>query len=157
MIQPLMRLYLLLIALCVAVSSLDQASANEPSGQVYVLVSQMNGKWPIIGPIRHASVAVCPYGVSPVVMKDGKLWSNATVCEIYGTQTFQRGFQRERPRQIAYYFAIRNASASKTLRNVQQHNQLNIPVVHDCRHHVAQVTGLSQTNRPLRRWATPLR
>lgn len=109
---------------------------------VYVLTSRVRGRWPKLGPLRHASIAICPKGVSPIVYENGVPVSNCAQCEVYGTQTMGRGFHREGKRFGVQATRVTGISAATVLQRIRAHGRLNIPLLNDCRHDAIAVTGL---------------
>jgi len=107
--------------------------------EVYVVTSKVNGKLPKIGPVRHASIAICPRGVSPIRYENGVAVSNWEQCTLYGTQIGKRGFEMDQKRIGARAIRVHNVSASTVEQRLQSHFDLNIPLLNDCRHHVIQV------------------
>lgn len=106
--------------------------------EVYIVTSRVGGKYPKVGPLRHASVAICPKGVSPVVYENGVAVSNCRECRLYGTQVFKRGFELDPKRIDVEARRVTGISASQVESNVRKHNALNIPILNDCRHHAIQ-------------------
>ncbi len=133
----------------------DLASSVLKSSQVddrdiYILTSKIDGKLPKIGPLRHASIAICPKGVSPIVYKGGVPVSNCRECKLYGTQILDRGFKPDSKRINVKATKVYGISASTVERRMRSHRQTNIPLLHDCRHHVIQVLGLRNRRGRLR-------
>lgn len=110
--------------------------------EVYIVTSMIDGKVPKVGPARHASIAICPKGVPPVVYENGVAVSNWRHCKLYGTQVWERGFKRDGKRIDARATKICGISATTVERRMRCHRQMNVPLVHDCRHHVIQVLNL---------------
>lgn len=119
--------------------------------EVYIVTSKLNGTRPKIGPMRHASIAICPNGVSPIVYENGVPVSNCRECQLYGTQVLQRGFQLDQKRIGASAKKVTGVSATAVERQIRSHDQLNIPLIHDCRHHVIQVLNLRNRRGRLKR------
>lgn len=119
--------------------------------EVYIVTSKIDGKWPKVGPLRHASIAICPRGVSPVVCENGVAVSNCAQCRLYGTQIYQRGFKLDGKRIGVRAVKVVGISATTVERRMRRHSQRNIPFIHDCRHHVIQVLGLRNPSGRLKR------
>ena len=124
--------------------------------EVYIVTSRLAGKFPKIGPARHASIAICPRGVSPIVHEKGVPVSNCRQCQLWGTQVLERGFKLDQKRIDARATKVVGISASTVERRIGAHRQRNMPLVHDCRHHVIQVLGL-RSRRGRFRWALSIR
>ncbi len=134
---------------CIAFA--DSPTANEiDDREVYIVTSRIGGKVPKIGPARHASIAICPKGVSPVVYENGIAVSNCRQCKLYGTQCFERGFRPNQKRYDVRATKVCGISATTVERRMRAHRQLNVPLLHDCRHHVIQVLGLRNRHGRLR-------
>ena len=117
---------------------------------VYVVTSKVKGKFPKIGPLRHASIAICPPGVSPIRYENGIAVSNCQDCVLYGTQIREQGFGVEQKRIGAVATRVCNVSATTVEQRMREHYDLNRPLVNDCRHHVIQVLDLrNRRGRPL--------
>ena len=119
--------------------------------EVYIVTSMVNGTRPKIGPMRHASIAICPKGVSPIIYENGIPVSNCQECTLYGTQMLERGFQVETKRFGASATKVMGMSATDVERRMRNHSQLNVPLLHDCRHHVIQVLNLRNRYGRLKR------
>lgn len=119
--------------------------------EVYIVTSMLRNKLPKIGPIKHASIAICPKGVSPVVYENGVPVSNCHQCELYGTQVFERGFQLEKKRIGVTATKVCGISAATAMRRIQSHCGLNVPLLNDCRHHVIQALGIRNRHGRYRR------
>lgn len=119
--------------------------------EVYIVTSMIGGKVPKIGPMRHASIAICPNGVSPVVYEKGVPVSNCRECQLYGTQLMQRGFKLDEKRIHVKATKITGVSASTVEQRIRSHSQTNVPLLHDCRAHVIQVLGLRNRRGRLKR------
>lgn len=117
-------------------------SSHVDHREVYIVTSRIEGKYPKIGPLRHASIAICPKGISPIVYENGVPVSNCRQCELYGTDILERGFKPEPKRINAKATKIRGVSASTVEQRMRSHCHLNVPAVNDCRHHVNQILGL---------------
>ncbi|MEZ6126591.1 MAG: hypothetical protein R3C49_26000 [Planctomycetaceae bacterium] len=110
--------------------------------EVYVLTSRIRGYWWKLGPFRHASIAICPKGVSPIVYENGVPVSNWKRCAVYGTQTLRTGFFREGKRFGVTATRVTGVSATAIEQRMQSFSTLNIPLLSDCRHNAIRVTGL---------------
>ena len=111
--------------------------------EVYVITSRIRGWVPKLGILFHTSIVICPKGVPPIIYENGESVTNWRHCSIYGTQTNRRGFFRERKRIGVRATKICGMSATEVERRMRSHSQLNIPLLHDCRHHAIGVTGMS--------------
>lgn len=131
-------------------SSVSPEVAVVDDREVYIVTSMIDGKVPKVGPARHASIAICPKGVPPVVYENGVPVSNWRHCKLYGTQVWERGFKRDGKRIDARATKICGISATTVERRMRCHRQLNVPLVHDCRHHVIQVLNLRTRHGRLR-------
>jgi hypothetical protein len=141
-----------LLSLGIACSAFADSSTElqVDDREVYIVTSMLSGKIPKFGPARHASIAICPKGVSPVVYENGVPVSNYRECQLWGTQVFERGFKLDEKRIDARATKVCGISASTVERRMRCHRQKNIPLVHDCRHHVIQVLGLRNRRGRLR-------
>lgn len=119
--------------------------------EVYIVTSMIQGKRAKVGPMRHASIAICPLGVSPIVYENGMPVSNCLECQLYGTQVLQRGFKLDQKRIGASATKVTGISATVVEQRLRSHSQLNVPLIHDCRHHVIQVLGLRNKRGRLKR------
>lgn len=119
--------------------------------EVYIVTSMVNGTRPKVGPMRHASIAICPKGVSPIIYENGIPVSNCRECTLYGTQMLERGFQVEAKRIGVSATRVTGMSATVVEQRMRNHSQLNVPLLHDCRHHVIQVLNLRSRNGRLKR------
>ncbi|MEM1225260.1 MAG: hypothetical protein AAGJ40_06155 [Planctomycetota bacterium] len=149
------RPHFVLIAVCVGIFGV-RADASTWSGasddrEVYIVTSKIDGKWPKVGPMRHASIAICPRGVSPIVYENGVPVSNCRQCRLYGTQVMERGFQLDQKRIGASATRVTGISATTVEHRMRSHSQLNVPIIHDCRHHVIQVLQLRNRRGRLKR------
>ena len=113
----------------------------EDDREVYILTSRIRGRWMKVGPMVHASIAICPRGVSPIVYENGIPVSNCRVCEIYGTKTGYEGFFREGKRIDVEATQVYGVSASTIEHRIRCHSKLNIPLLNDCRHSAIEITG----------------
>lgn len=117
-------------------------SSQVDDRDVYVVTSKIFGILPKFGPLRHASIAICPKGISPIVYRNGMPVSNCRQCQLYGTRLMDRGFKTDSNRVKAKATKVCGIAASAVENRIQSHSQTNIPLLHDCRHHVIQVLGL---------------
>ncbi|MGI9470378.1 MAG: hypothetical protein ACR2NZ_02520, partial [Rubripirellula sp.] len=133
-----------LLSLGITCSVFAESASSSPvdDRDVYIVTSMIDGKVPKIGPARHASIAICPKGVSPIIYENGVPVSNWRECKLYGTQVWKRGFVRDGKRINARATKVCGVSAATVERRMRAHRQLNVPLVHDCRHHVIQVLRL---------------
>ncbi|WP_417747061.1 hypothetical protein [Rosistilla oblonga] len=131
-------------------SVLNQESSVDDR-EVYIVTSKLRGTVPKVGAILHASIAICPKGVSPVVYENGVAVSNCYECKLYGTQVMERGFQLERKRIGVSATKVYGISAATAERRMRNHNALNIPILNDCRHHVIQALGIRNRRGHLKR------
>lgn len=115
--------------------------------EVYLVTSKLNGRLPKIGPARHASIAICPHGVSPVVYENGVAVSNCAQCDLYGTQPMESKFRKEGKRYGVQATKVVGMSASSVERRMRSHSQLNLPMLNDCRHHAGNVLNLPRRTR----------
>ncbi len=122
--------------------SVLMGNANADDREVYIITSKVNGTIPKLGPARHASIAICPQGVSPVVCENGTAVSNCAQCKVYGTQLMQRGFKLEAKRRGVHATKVRGMSAATVERRMRCHRRMSVLFLHDCRHDVIQVLGL---------------
>ena len=130
----------------------DSATASEVDDrEVYIVTSMVNGTRPKVGPMRHASIAICPKGVSPIAYENGVAVSNCRECQLYGTQLFERGFKLDKKRIGVSATKVTGFSATVVEQRMRSHSQLNVPLVHDCRHHVIQVLNLRNDHGRLKR------
>ena len=118
--------------------------------EVYLVTSMIAGTVPKVGPLRHASIAICPKGVSPVVYENGIPVSNCRECQFYGTRVMERGFKTDKKRLHVKATKIRGIAASTVEQCMRSHRQMNVPLLHDCRAHVIQVLGLRDRRGRLR-------
>ena len=135
------------------------ASAEGPDSQVddrdvYIVTSKIAGRYPKFGPMRHASIAICPKGVSPIVIRNGVAVSNCRECRLYGTRVLKRGFIRDVNRVDVTATKVCGIKASTVERRIRSHSQLNVPFLHDCRHQAIQVLGLRNRRGRLKRACT---
>lgn len=130
----------------VASHSGGDAGFREDDREVYILSSRIRGRWLKVGPVYHASIAICPKGVSPIVYENGTPVSNWKQCVVYGTKTGKRGFFREGKRIGVTATRVPGVSASMVERRIRSHHELNIPLLNDCRHNARGVTGLARWN-----------
>lgn len=117
-------------------------SSHVDDRDVYIVTSKIDGRLPKTGPLRHASIAICPKGVSPIVYRNGVPVSNCRECKLYGTRVMERGFKSDSLRINAKATKVCGISASTVEQRMRSHRQMNVPLLHDCRHHVIQVLGL---------------
>ncbi|QDS90428.1 hypothetical protein EC9_46360 [Rosistilla ulvae] len=125
--------------------------ASVDDREVYIVTSKLRGTVPKVGAILHASIAICPKGVSPIVYENGVAVSNCYECKLYGTQVMERGFQLERKRIGVSATKVYGISAATAERRMRNHNALNIPILNDCRHHVIQALGIRNRRGHLKR------
>ncbi|MEZ6091748.1 MAG: hypothetical protein R3C05_27815 [Pirellulaceae bacterium] len=119
--------------------------------EVYIVTSMLKNQLPKIGPLKHASIAICPKGVSPVVYENGVPVSNCRECELYGTQAFQRGFKLEKKRVGVTATKVCGISAATAMQRMRNHCAVNVPLFNDCRHHVIQALGIRNRHGRYRR------
>lgn len=170
MLQTNVRLLFSLVALMSLETSVADAANNSTTPQssvigasvltdapaiddreVYIVTSMLRGTVPKVGAIMHASIAICPKGVPPVVYENGVAVSNCCQCKLYGTQVLQRGFQIEKKRYGVSATKVCGISAATAEQRMRNHNALNIPVLNDCRHHVIQALGIRNRRGHLKR------
>jgi hypothetical protein len=125
----------------------DLASTVLESSQIddrdiYILTSRIGGRLPKIGPLRHASIAICPKGVSPTLYKNGVPVSNCRACKLYGTRLMDRGFKPDSERINVKVTKVCGIAASRVEQRLRSHCRINVPLLNDCRHHVIQALGL---------------
>jgi hypothetical protein len=72
------------------------AGARAPAQEAtaYYCTSKIGGGVPHIGKLHHASVAICPCGEAPVLLRDGTYVSNPA-CAYYGTHRSDHQFRLE--------------------------------------------------------------
>jgi hypothetical protein len=108
------------LALFVAGPACAQPAPDQAT-TAYYCTSRIAGILPQIGKLHHASVAICPAGEPPVLLRDGTYVSNPR-CAYYGTHRSGHLFQLEPERVCVRCFRAR-APAEVVEQRVQSYNR----------------------------------
>jgi hypothetical protein len=106
----------------------------------YYCTSRIGGRFPHIGPFYHASVAFCPPGEFPVLLRDGKIVSNPH-CLYFGTQPSVRGFLLECEERQSVRYRLAEAPAEVVWCRVMTENRRWWLLLNNCKHAARRATA----------------
>ena len=113
-------------------------SQAQAQNRAFSCQSNIGGAVPRLGPVHHASVAICPPGASPVVNANGRGYSNPA-CTFYGTQPGGSKFLVESYR-VDVTCRTSQVPASVVQRRVDSYNLPFKLFSNNCQHAASQAT-----------------
>ncbi len=114
-----MRLRLLPAAWLALLAACPRAPAQEMTA--YYCTSKIGGVVPHVGKLHHASVAICPAGEPPVLLRDGTYVSNPR-CSYYGTRPSGHLFELE-PERVCVHCFLANVPAEVVQERVRSYDR----------------------------------